>query len=63
MTEQEYIDLSDKRSLERAISNLENIVPENSSTIDIDDLTHVLELLREFRDLVGEFVKIEHEES
>ena len=63
MTEQEYIDLSDKRSLESAISHLENIVPENSSTIDREDLTHVLELLYEFKYLVGEFVKIEHEES
>lgn len=58
MTEQEYIDTKDLARLETAIHALREIVPDNSSVIDVDDLKYVIGHLMEFQSLLREQIEI-----
>lgn len=59
MTEQEYIDCGDRVRISHMINVLRDIVPENSSVIDLKDYTQMMRKLTSWEKKLFKALKVE----
>jgi len=63
LTEKEYIDVGDLKTVIASLSVLRDICPENSSVIDVGEYREVYGIIRSWRESLFELINIEPEDE